>query len=107
MMLYKGRRPMPLFLVTCVCDEGVYAHSFRVVEVPACLAVAAYIRQHPYRWDDFLWRSGLWEAVRDGQWSAEELLTRIDATWVDGDSLYRMSVYEITTIEQCEPGSDT
>jgi hypothetical protein len=107
MMLDKGRRPMPLFLVTCVCDEGVYASSFRVVEAPSRLAVAAYIRQHPYRWDDFLRRSGLWEAVRDGQWSAEELLTRIDATWVDGDSCYRMSVYEITTIERCEPGSDT
>ena len=93
--------------MTCVCDESVDANSMRVVAAPSRLAVAAYIWQHLYRWDDFLWRSGLWEAVRDGQWSAEELLTRIDATWVDGDSLYRMSVYEITTIEQCEPGSDT
>jgi hypothetical protein len=98
---------MPLFLVTCVCDEGVYANSFRVVEAPSRLAVAAYMRQHPYRWDDFLRRSALWEGVRDGQWSAEELLKRIDATWVDGDSRYKMSVYEITTIEQCEPGSGT
>ena len=71
---------MPLFLVTCVCDEGMYAHAFRVVEAPSRLAVAAYIRQHPYRWEDFLRRSGLWEAVRDGQWSAEALLKRIDAT---------------------------
>jgi hypothetical protein len=97
---------MSFFLVTCVCDEGVYANSFRVVEAPSRLAVAAYIRQYPSRWEDFLRRSGLWEAVRDGQWSAEELLTHIDATWVDGDSRYRMSVYAITTIEQCEPRSE-
>jgi hypothetical protein len=96
---------MPLFLVTCVCDEGVYANSFRVVEAPSRLAVAAYMQQHPERWNDFLRRSALWEGVRDGQWSAEALLTHIDATWVDGDSRYRMSMYAITTIEQCEPGS--
>jgi hypothetical protein len=102
MMLHTGREPMPLFLVTCVCDEGVYANSFRVVEAPSRLAVAASMRQKPYRWDDFLRRSALWEAVRDGQWSAEELLQRIDATWVDGDSRYQMSIHEITTIEPCE-----
>jgi hypothetical protein len=97
---------MPLFLVTCVCDEGVYANSFRVVEAPSRLAVAASIQQHPYRWDDFLRRSALWEAVRDGQWSAEELLKRMDATWVDGDSRYQMAIHAITTIEPCEPGNE-
>ena len=97
---------MPLFLVTCVCDEGVYANSFRVVEAPSRLAVAASIRQHPFRWEHFLRRSGLWEAVRDGQWSAEELLKRMDATWVDGDSRYQMSIHAITTIEPCEPGNE-
>jgi hypothetical protein len=107
MMLHKGRGTMPLFLVTCVCDEGVYANSFRVVEAPSRLAVAECMRQHPYRWDDFLRRSAVWEEVRDGQWSAEKLLKRIDSTWVDGDSRYKMSVYEITTIEQCEQGSGT
>ncbi len=96
-----------LFLVTCVCDEGVYENSFRVVEASSRLAVVEYIRQHPDRWDDFLRRSALWEEVRDGQWSAEELLKRIDSTWVDGDSRYKMSVYAITTIEQCAQGSGT
>jgi hypothetical protein len=51
-------------------------------------------------------RSALWEAVRDGQWSAEELLKRLDATWVDGDSRYQMSIHAITTIEPCAWGNE-
>jgi hypothetical protein len=84
----------------------VYANAFRVIEAPSRLAVAAYMRQHPHRWNDCLRRSGWWEAVRDGQWSAEERLTRIDATWVDGNSRYQMFIHAITTIEPCEPGND-
>ena len=42
---------MALFLITCVCDEGVYEHSFRVVEAPSRLTVAegilCYLRNEP------------------------------------------------------------
>ncbi len=86
---------MALFLVTCVCDEGVYQNAFRVVEAKSRLAVAEQILRRPYDWDDFLGRSYLWEAVRDGKWSASQLLERIDATHVDGDSRYQMRIHEI------------
>ena len=34
---------MSLFLVTCVCDEGVDESSFRVVEAPSRLALAEHM----------------------------------------------------------------
>jgi hypothetical protein len=88
-----------LFLIACVCDEGVYENSFRVVEAPSRLAVVEGILRRPYDWGDYLRRSHLWEEVRDGRWSPDELLTRIDASSVDGDSRYRLSLYEIKQIE--------
>lgn len=90
---------MALFLITCVCDEGVYENSFRVVEAPSRLAVAEGILRSPYDWADYLRRSHLWEEVRDGRWCPDELLRRIDSSSVDGDSRYRLSLYEIKTIE--------
>jgi hypothetical protein len=91
---------MALFLIACVCDEGVYENSFRVVEAPSRLAVAEGILRNPYNWADYLRRSDLWEEVRDGTWSAAELLKRIDSSSVDGDSRYRSSLYEIKDIER-------
>jgi hypothetical protein len=92
---------MALFLVTCVCDEGVSPRSFRVVEAPSRLAVAASILRQPDSWAEFLRRSYLWEEVRDRRWSAEQLLAKIDASSVDGDSRYQMAILEIPRIEKC------
>ena len=93
---------MALFLVTCVCDEGVSPRSFRVVEAPSRLAVAEGILRCPDRWADFLRRAYLWEELRDRQWSAEKLLAKIDASSVDGDSRYQMAILEIPKIERGE-----
>jgi len=93
---------MALFLVSCVCDEGMSARSFRVVEAPSRLAVAALIMRQPYSWDEFLHRSYLWEDVRDRRWTPEELLARIDASSVDGDSRYQMAILQLPKIEACE-----
>jgi hypothetical protein len=92
---------MALFLVTCVCDEGVSPSSFRVVEAPSRLAVAASILRRPDPWIDFLRRAYLWEGARDREWSAEQLLARIDHSSVDGDSRYQMAILEIPKIESC------
>ncbi len=93
---------MPLFLVTWSYDEGVYESSFRVVEAPSRLAVAENILRDPYRWKDFLDRSYLWDGVEEKRWSAEELLERIDSSYVDGDSQAKLSVYEVKNIERIE-----
>ncbi len=92
---------MPLFLVTCVYDEGIYESSFRVVEAPSRLAIAESMLRDPYPWQDFLYRSHLLDGVEDKRWSAEELLKRIDATHVDGDSDAQLAIHEIKQIEQC------
>ncbi len=92
---------MPLFLVTCVYNEGVYENDFRVVEAPSRLAVAEELLREPYRWYDFLNRSFLWDGVEAPHWSAAELLERIDGSYVDGDSRAKLSLYEIKEIEQC------
>ncbi len=93
-------RGMALFLATCVCDEGVYENSFRVVEAPSRLAIAESILRDPYKWSDYLCRSYLWQEVRDRKLSASELLKRIDSSSVDGDSRYKFSLYEIKNIER-------
>lgn len=94
---------MPLFLVTCVIDEGVYEDDFKVVEAPSRLAIAEWMLGDPFHWRDFLNPSHLWNEVCDGEWSAEELLDRIDATHVDGDSDAQLAIHEIKQIEQCQP----
>lgn len=94
---------MPLFLITCVYDEGLYESSFRVADAPSRLAVAENMLNEPYRWKEFLDWSYLWDGVEERRWSAEELLRRIDASYVDGDSQAGLSVYEIKTIEQVQP----
>lgn len=96
---------MPLFLVTCVYDEGVYESSFRVIEAPSRLAVAESMLRNPYPWQDFLDRSYLLDGVEERRWTPEELLERIDASYVDGDSIAKLSIYEIKNIEQYQPAS--
>jgi len=93
---------MALYLVTCVCDEGVYETNFRVVEASSRLAVADSMVRNPYRWKDYLERSHLLEGVQDRRWSGEKLLESIDSSSVDGDSRFRLSLYEIKTIENCD-----
>ena len=93
---------MPLFLVTNVCDEGLYDTSFRVVEAPSRLAVALYILRNPEPWKWWLQRSHLWEGVADGRWTADQLLERIDRTHVDGDSDFQFAIHELKTIERCD-----
>jgi len=92
---------MALFLVTCVCDEGVSPRSFRVVEAPSRLAVAECMSRQPYSWFEFLRRSGMWEEGRDYQGSGEQLLAKIDASSVDGDSRYQMAILAILKVEAC------
>lgn len=48
---------MPLFLITCVYDEGVYESSFRVVNAPSREDVARYILTNYESWEDYLSRS--------------------------------------------------
>jgi hypothetical protein len=90
---------MPLFLVTCVCDEGVWESSFRILEAPSRLAVADSILRRPYSWRDFLQRSRFWDEVRDRLWSAEEFLNQLGGSHVDGDSQYQLAIHEIAKIE--------
>jgi hypothetical protein len=93
---------MSLFLVTCVCDEGMSQRSFRVVEAPSRLAAAECILRLSDSWAEFLRRADLWEEVRDRRWSAEQLLAKIDASSIDGDSRYQMAVLEVPQVERCE-----
>jgi hypothetical protein len=98
---------MPLFLITSVCDEGISATSFKVVEAESRLAIAQHILDRPWDWEPFLRRTALWWDLtyypyKYGQprgWTAADLLTRIDATHVDGDSEYQFRIHEITAIE--------
>ena len=92
---------MALFLVTCVCDEGVSPRSFRVVEAPSRLAVAQCMSRQPHSWFEFLRRSGIWEQGRDHQGSGEQLLAKIDASSVHGDSRYQMAILAIPKVEAC------
>jgi hypothetical protein len=104
----KEFRQMPLFLITSVCDEGVSATSFKVVEADSRLSIAQNILDHPYHWERFLRRTKLWWDLtyypyKYGEprgWTAADLLSQIDATHVDGDSSYQFRIHEITAIER-------
>ena len=97
---------MALFLVTSVCDEGVSATRFRVVEVESRLAVANDMLADPVKWEWALRPTELWWDLtyypyKYGQprgWTPEDLLGRIDRTWVDGDSRYQLRIHEIETV---------
>lgn len=94
---------MPLFLITCVCDEGVSSTSFRVVEAESRLAVAECMVLDCGPWWEFLSRSRLIRPVHDRQWTAERLLREIDSCNLDGDSCYQLRIHEIKQIEPCHP----
>jgi hypothetical protein len=113
---------MPLFLITSVCDEGISATSFKVVEAESRLSIARHILDRPNDWEQFLRRTRLWWDLtyypyKYGEprgWTPADLLARIDATHVDGDSEYQFRIHEITAIERLpgelaagtgEPGS--
>lgn len=99
---------MPLFLITSVCDEGVSATSFKVVEAESRLSIARHILNRPHDWEPFLRRTKLWWDLtyypyKYGEprgWTPADLLARIDATHVDGDSDYQFRIHEITAIKR-------
>ena len=99
---------MPLFLITSVCKDGVDASSFRVVEAESALAIAQVILDDPYSWEPLLRNTELWWDLtryeyKYGEplgWSEEDLLDKIDSTWMDGDSRNQVRIHEIEEIEQ-------
>lgn len=98
---------MTMFLVTCVCDEGVGENSFLVVEADSRLAIAGDMLSDPYRWRRFLERTTLWWDLtyyeyKYGEprgWSAADLLARIDATSLDGGSRYQTRIHEVKEVQ--------
>lgn len=99
---------MVLFLITSVCDEGVYESNFKVVEAASREAIAQDMLDNPYRWEQFLSRTSLWWDLtyyeyKYGEprgWSAKDLLEQINSTYVDGDSYFQVRIHEIKTIEK-------
>jgi hypothetical protein len=51
---------MALFLITSVCDEGMSATRFRVVEAESRLAVATDMLADPVKWEWALRPTELW-----------------------------------------------
>lgn len=102
---------MPLFLITSVCDEGVDDRSFRVVEAESPLDVAQAMLDNPYAWESLLRNTELWWNLTRYEytyneplgWSAEEMLDKIDSTWIDGDSRNQIRIHEIEEIERVPP----
>jgi len=102
---------MALFLITSVCDEGVYENDFKVVEAESRTDLAQDMLDNPYAWEHFLRSTAVWWDLtyyeyKYGEpigWSAEDLLERIDATHVDGDSEFQVRIYEIKEIEKMSP----
>jgi len=99
---------MPLFLITSVCDEGVYENDFKVVEAESRAEIAQNMLDDPYAWEDFLRSSSVWWDLTRYEykyneplgWSTDDLLERLDATHVDGDSEFQVRIYEITNIKK-------
>ncbi|MCI0407661.1 MAG: hypothetical protein L0191_03690, partial [Acidobacteria bacterium] len=88
--------------------EGVSATSFKVVEAESRVAIAQHILNHLHEWERFLRPTSLWwdlsyypyKYSRPRGWTAEDLLARLDATHVDGDSSYQLRVHEIPEVER-------
>src|SRR5690348_15583055 len=97
---------MPLFLITSVCKDGVDENSFRVVEAESALAIAQDMLDNAYAWEPLLQNTELWWDLNRYEykygeplgWTAKELLDKIDATWMDGDSRNQLRIHEIGEI---------
>ena len=97
---------MAMFLITSVCDEGVSATRFRVMEAESRLAIATDMLAGPEKWEWALRPTELWWDLtyypyKYGQlrgWTAADLLAQIDRTWVDGDSRYQVRIHQIKAI---------
>ena len=102
---------MPLFLITSVCNQGVSDSSFRVVEAASPLDIAQAMLDEPYAWKSLLGNTELWwdltyyeyKYSEPLDWSAEELLDKIDSTWIDGDSRNQIRIHEVGKIENIPP----
>lgn len=96
---------MPLFLATCVCDEGVRENLFRVFEAEDRLDIARAIHRDPTSWMRWLDWSRVWRPSRDEPNCPppDELLRRIDASTIDGDSWWAYRIHEIKTVERLTP----
>jgi hypothetical protein len=99
---------MALYLITSLFDEGIYPSSFRVVEAPSELAIAAHMLANPHQWEFFLSRSkpkdrqnprlrfeNLWECIQEPGMNPELFLQLIEMTQVDGDSYAQLAINEI------------
>ena len=58
---------MPLYLVTCVCDEGVWESSFKVFEAECRLDIAREIYRNPEPWKHWLEVSKVWRPSYEEQ----------------------------------------
>jgi hypothetical protein len=92
---------MPLYLVSCVCDEGVWGTSFKVIEAESRLSIAEAITRSPELWKRWLALSKVWWPSPDEEACPppEELLRRIDRSMIDGDSTWALRIHEIKSIE--------
>lgn len=100
---------MPLYLVTCVCDEGMWESLFRVFEADCRLDIARAIHRDPTSWKHWLQLSRVWRPSYEEQVCPppEVLLARIDASTIDGDSTSAFRIHEIRTIERAPPSGST
>ena len=100
---------MPLYLVTCLCDEGIRETLFRVFEADSRLDIARAIHRDPSAWEWWLKLSRVWVPSYYEERECpppEVLLARIDASTIDGDSAWAFRIHEIRTIEKLPPGRD-
>ena len=102
---------MPLYLISSVCDDGVDENSFRLVEAASALAVAQDMLDNPFAWESLLQNTELWWNLtryedKYGEpldWTAAELLDKIEATWVDGGSRNEVRIHGVGKIERILP----
>lgn len=85
---------MALFLITSLYDEGLSPNLLRAVEADSALAIAAHMLHHSEQWEYFLYRS-FGEDLPIGILTPEELLERINRTYVDGDSTAQLRITPI------------
>ena len=86
---------MPLFLITSLYDEGISPNLVRVVEAESALAIAVHMLHHSNQWGYFICRS-FGQDLPLGILTPEELLERIQRTYIDGDSSAQLRITPIT-----------